>query len=100
MSISNKKACGNIEMRGPRESSYYVLDIVQNTWRKREAVVLSWQERSVLVLSFRGFTEEEIAEKMCKSKDAVKTCKQKMFKRMGVKNIVEAVAYASNYRLL
>ena len=41
----------------------------------------------------------EIAEKLCKSIDSVKTYKRNLFARLKVKNIAEAISYATTYRL-
>lgn len=42
----------------------------------------------------------DIADKLCKSIDTIKACKRGLFSKFGVKNIAEALSYATNYKLL
>ena len=42
----------------------------------------------------------DIADKLCKSIDTIKACKRALFSKLGVKNIAEALSYATNYKLL
>ena len=54
----------------------------------------------MLVLSSRGYSVGEIAEKMHKSEDTVKLCRKQLFDKLDAGNITEAMAYAVNYGLL
>ncbi len=58
------------------------------------------RREEMLVLSSRGYSVGEIAEKMHKSEDTVKLCRKQLFDKLDAGNITEAMAYAVNYGLL
>lgn len=100
MSMSSANGAGHIRMRRSTDDIYYEYNAKSLSWEKRRCVPLKDMERRLLFLAGQGLTVAEIARELCKSVDAVKTCKQKLFKRLGARNTAEAVAYAINYQLL
>jgi len=42
----------------------------------------------------------EISDKLCIAIDTVKFYKRRLFERLNVKNITEALSFATNYKLL
>lgn len=87
-------------MKRSNAQSYYEYSLEIHKWIKKEGITLSETERDVLILSAQGYTMNDIADKLCKSIDTIKACKRALFSKMGVKNIAEALSYATNYRLL
>lgn len=79
---------------------YFRFDEPSKKWIKESEVELSFFERQVLVLSAQGYTMEEISERICRSIDSVKTYKRKIFKKLGVRNIMEALTYSQTHKLL
>jgi DNA-binding CsgD family transcriptional regulator len=69
-------------------------------WKDVDEIRLTDVEKEVLKYSAQGYTMNEIADRMFKSVDTIKSCKRLLFARLKVKNIAEALSYASNYRLL
>ena len=61
---------------------------------------MSQVEINILILVAQGLSTESIADLMCRAVDTIKSAKKKIFKKLGVKNSVEALAYVINYRLL
>ncbi len=72
----------------------------RNTWEKHKEIELTEHEREVLVLSAQGYTMDDIANHICKSVDSVKSYKRNIFNKFDVKNIVEALTFAQNRRLI
>lgn len=66
----------------------------------QSVVTLRPQEKQVLILSAQGFTVAQIADKMCRSIDTVKTYKRLMFERLGTRSITEALTLATNCGLI
>lgn len=87
-------------MKKSGSKSYYEYSLDKHKWIKKEGITLSEMERDVLILSAQGYTMNDIADKLCKSVDTIKACKRALFSKLGVKNIAEALSYATNYRLL
>lgn len=100
ISMSAHDTPGHILLQ--KENSSYVYEYIrkQHEWVKKEGVTLSTMEHQVLTLSAQGYTMNEIADMLCRSIDTIKICRRQLFARLCVKNIVEAISYATNYRLL
>ena len=54
----------------------------------------------MLILSAQGYTVPQIADKLCRAIDTVKTYKRAMFERLGVHSITEALTVATNLGLI
>lgn len=100
ISMSARSAPGYIIMKKSGSKSYYEYSLDKHKWTKKEGITLSETERDVLTLSAQGYTMNDIADKLCKSIDTIKACKRALFSKIGVKNIAEALSYATNYKLL
>ena len=100
ISMSARSAPGHIIMKKSGSKSYYEYSLDEHKWLKKDGITLSEIEREVLILSAQGYTMNDIADKLCKSVDTIKAYKKVLFSKLGVKNIVEALSYATNYKLL
>lgn len=100
IALSSSKVAGNIILQKDGESAYWSYNLKSHRWDFCKGIVLSDTEKDVLVMSAQGIKMEEIASTLCKSVDTIKACKRVLFNKFHVGNISEAIAYASNYRLL
>ena len=100
ISMSARSTPGHIIMKKSGSKSYYEYSLDKHKWITKEGITLSERERDVLTLSAQGYTMNDIADKLCKSIDTIKACKRALFSKLGVKNIAEALSYATNYKLL
>lgn len=100
VSMSSRNMPGHIVMKKENSKEYHEYDLTRHQWILKEEKSLSEMERDVLWLSTQGYTMNDIADKLCKSVDTIKSCKRSLFARLGVKNIAEALYHAVNYRLL
>lgn len=91
---------GNVIMKKPGFGMFYQYSFYDHKWEKHKEIVLTDNEREVLSLSTQGYTMNDIADNICKSVDTVKACKCSIFRKMGVKNIAEALTYAQNHQLI
>ena len=80
-------------------SKYWKYSFEGHRWKECEGVVLKEEELEVLRLSAAGFTMNEIAERMYRSLDSIKTYKRHAFERLGVANITEAISRAELNKL-
>ena len=92
---SARNTPGNIIMRIEKSPEYYEYSLTKKTWIKKCDVSLTEIERDILHLSTQGYTMKEIAEKLCKSLDTIKTYKRRLFSKLEVKNITEALSFAT-----
>lgn len=100
ISMSARNTPGHIILEKSGSQSYYEYSLEMHKWIKKEGITLSDTERDILIFSAQGYTMNDIADKLCKSIDTIKACKRALFSKMGVRNIVGALSYAINYRLL
>ena len=78
----------------------YVYDMNDKFWRKSSEEKLTEVEKSIIVQASRGLTVAEVAAKLCKSTDAVKSAKKRIFQKLGVRNMAQAMMHATNHKLL
>lgn len=100
VSLSSEREPGNIEIykNGSNEIFKYSFD--GDYWKKCKKIKLSSREKEILQLSTRGFTVNEIAESIFLSPDTVKFHRRKLFDKLEVNNISEAIMYATNNKLI
>lgn len=100
VSLSHNHSAGNISIVKHGTNELWNYDINENRWIKEEKIKLSEREIEVLRLYAQGLTISEIADKMYVTGDTVKFHRRKLFDKLGVNNITEALSYATNYKLL
>lgn len=100
VSMSSNNTPGQIVVKKENSKEYHEYDLIRHKWILREEKSLSETERDILWLLTQGYTMTEIADKLCKSVDTIKSCKRLLFTRLGVKNITEALYHVVNYRLI
>jgi DNA-binding CsgD family transcriptional regulator len=100
LAIPSEQESGRIIMRRHGNPDFYEYSRTKKIWEHKDGVVLTDIEQKVLWLSAQGNTVEQIGQETHKSPDTVKTYKKRLFKKLGVSSISEALIYAINNRLL
>ena len=100
VSASTHTDAGHIEMHRVGSSDFFEYNLTTRRWDKRQMPVLTDGEKSVLTLSIQGYTMSEIADKICLSPDTIKKYRQRIFEKLDVRNISEAIVAATNSKLL
>lgn len=100
VSLSPNHSSGNIVISKTNSDFISEFNLENNRWETKEKVKLSDREREILTLYARGLTIIEIAEKLFISPDTVKFHRRKLFEKMGVDNITEALSFATHSKLL
>ena len=100
VSLSSQKESGNIVIHKNGYNESFRYDLSKAIWRTEEKMELTDREKEVLQYSIRGYSINEIAEKVFLSPDTVKFHRKKMFEKMDVYNISEAISYARDNNLL
>lgn len=78
----------------------YSLNIKSRKWKAHHAVTLNAREKEMLMLSMQGYSISSIAQILSVTVDCIKTCRRKLFEKLGISNIQEAITYAMNMGLL
>ena len=100
ISLSSERNSGNIKIYKNGENKVYVYNLIHDCWETSEKVSLSRREKEILQFSTRGFTINEIADTIFVTPDTVKFHRRKLFEKLEVTNISEAIAYATNNKLI
>lgn len=66
----------------------------------KEAINISAIEKSIITRASKGMSTVEIAKDLHRSVETIKTHKKRIFKKLDVVSMAEAVTYASNYGLI
>lgn len=99
VSLSPNASSGNIILSKAGEDSFWKLDITSWEWSKSEKIKLTDRELQILRLHAQGLPISQIADYLFVSVDTVKFHRHKLFEKLQVKNITEALAFATNNKL-
>ena len=99
MSLSTKTQdiYSYMELKDTGERFEY--DFEKDDYVPVEKINLTETEKKVLLLNSRGFTEQEMADKMYISNNTIKTHKRNIFEKTNTKNFSEAFVYAYTHQL-
>lgn len=91
---------GNVEMHRIGSSDFYEYNLVTRRWNLRHMPSLTESETAILNLSIQGFTIADIAGRLNLSTETIKKYRQRLFEKLEVHNISEAIVAATNSKLL
>lgn len=94
LSLSLKKSSGNIQISSEVSDILWLYNLKEEKWIKTNKKKLTYKEFDVFRYYLQGLTIPEIAEKTYLSSDTVKWHRRKLFEKLDVSNITEALAYA------
>ena len=100
ISLSNEHNSGNMNIYKQGDNKIFKFDLEGFYWKTEEKIMLSKREKEILRFSVRGFTINKMAELMYVSPDTVKFHRRKLFEKLEVTNISEAIMHATNNKLL
>ena len=100
ITLSSRSSTGNILIRQKDSRTIYRYSLEKHTWTLEESINLSDIEKLIIRYSAQGLSNEQIADKLLKSIDSVKSYKKKMYKKMKVHTMAEAIVYSQNQCLL
>ena len=100
VSLSTHTQPGQIRMNCQGKSEFWEYSLDFHKWEAHSELVLNETEKAILILSIQGFTINRIAECAHLAIDSVKSARRRLFEKLEVNNISEAISYATNYKLL
>lgn len=100
VSLSPNDSSGNIIISKQNSDLLWKYNLNEKKWEKEIRIKLSDREAEILRLYAQGLTINEIADKIFVSPDTVKFHRRKLFEKIGVQNITEALSFATNNKLL
>lgn len=100
VSLSRQQAAGNVRIYKQGSDELWELLPGKKTWQKSVKPSLTERELEVLRLHAQGFSIDQIAEKLFVAPDTVKYYRRKIFERLEVNNVMDALSYAVSSKLI
>lgn len=100
VSVSHHQDAGNITIQKQGSDEIWKFDIAKKLWSGLSKPRLTEREIEVLRLYAQGLTINQIAEKIFVVPDTVKYYRRRIFQHFDVRNIVEALSYAKNNKII
>lgn len=100
VSLSHNLNSGNVIIHKQGSDIRWELDLVKKVWIVKDRSKLKEKELEILRLYAQGLTINRIAEKMFVSPDTVKYYRKKIFEIFGVTNFTQALAYATDNKII
>ncbi len=100
VSLSTEQNSGNIMIFKDGGDEIHVYDLKKAYWKSVKKIELSDREKEILQYSVRGFNINEIAESIFIAPDTVKFHRRKIFEKLNVSTISEAISFVTRNRLI
>jgi len=100
VSLSSNLSSGNVTIEKLHSDLLWKLDRSRGKWVPQKKINLTEREVEILRFYHRGLTILETSEKIFLSIDTVKFHRRKLFEKLGVNNMGEALVFALSNRLL
>lgn len=100
ISLSTEQNSGNIKTYKQGDNKMFRYNLEGDFWKTEEKIKLTAREKEILQYSARGFKINEIAETIFVSPDTVKFHRKKLYEKLDVTNITEAISFATNNKLI
>lgn len=99
VSLSSASSPGNIRIYKDGENKMFSYNLKDTCWVASEKVTLTNREKEIIQYSIKNASIKEIAETLFVSPDTVKFHRKKLFEKLEVSNISEAVSYVISDRI-
>lgn len=100
VSLSSQQKSGNVRIFKQGSNDIWKLNLDTKKWIKSAKPALTDRELEVLRMYAQGLSINQIAEKIFVAPDTIKYYRRRIFERLEVTNIADALAQAVNNRLV
>lgn len=91
-SYSLNRTAGNIRISSNASDVYWRYNLSTGKWSEEHKITLKTREIEIIRLYLQGLTIEEIAKELFVSPNTIKFHRSKLFEKIGVNNITEALS--------
>lgn len=99
VSLSSKHDAGNVKIQNKKGDTWF-LNLNNSSWERQEKIQLNDREKQIIHYSGQGYTVQDIAEKIHLSADTIKFHRKKLFEKLEVSSISEAIAMVMEYKMV
>lgn len=98
LSSSTVKKAGNLCMFNKDGVTYEEYSLITKRWKRKKKGLFTERERAILMLAGQGKTTKEIAEVLCKGHNTIRNQIKRIFSKLNVHSILEAIDIASKHQ--
>lgn len=95
---STVKNAGNLCIYNKNGLAYEEYNFTTKHWKRKKKGMFTERERAILMLAEQGKTTKEIAEVLCKGHNTIRNQIKRIFSKLNVHSILEAIDIASKYQ--
>lgn len=99
-SLSHNASAGNIKIMQNNKPYFWEFNDSTKKWSKTEKISLTDREKDIIVLSAQGYDSKAIANHLCLQESTIKYHRHKLYQKMKVKSLAEALSYAITNQLI
>ncbi len=100
VSCSTQKSSGNLCAFYKDKPYYFQYEFESEKWKKQPKIELSEHEKCILKLAGQGKETQEIADTLHRCKQTIKNQKSKLFEKLNVNSMKDALTVVKNYQLM
>lgn len=100
VSLSNSREPGNIRIHKEGSNKVYHYNPSNGFWETNKNINLTSREKEIVLLASRGYTINEIANLIFVTPDTIKFHRRKLFAKLNVRNMPQAIVFAVNNKLI
>lgn len=100
VSLAPSQVAGRAYMTSLTSKQTWHYSTKMGCWEECKEIILTKFEQAVIRLSHRGLSVSEIAKEIHRSENSIKGYRKSLYAKLGVNNIVEAIAIATLRRLI
>lgn len=100
VSLSHHQTAGNVRIYKQGSNEMWELMEGKKIWHRSIKPILNEREIEVLRLHAQGLSIHQIAEKIFVAPDTIKYYRRRIFERLEVTNIADALSHAVHYKLI
>jgi len=100
VSLASSESAGNIKIYKQGDQNSIRYNLASGVWETVASIQLTSREQEILQLSIRGFKVDQIAQELNLSLNTIKYHRKKLFEKLDVTTIVEAITCATRNNLI
>ncbi|MCQ2973312.1 MAG: helix-turn-helix transcriptional regulator [Bacteroidales bacterium] len=100
VTLSSRSTSGNIILKKNDSDIIYTYSVENHCWKKQQKIKLTLIEKLIIRYSAQGLTNSQISNKILKSENSIKSYKKRLYKKLQVHSITEAIVFSQNQALL
>jgi DNA-binding CsgD family transcriptional regulator len=96
----SNKGSGNLRLYYKDNEYFDKYSLISGRWKTYKIKHLTKYEKNILILAMSGESNKSIAGKLCTSSDNLQHILTRLYRKLGVKNMTQAIIHSINHSLI